>query len=189
MKYILYSLLIIGVASCNDDPENTFLTDFNFPANCGNSESSFEILEGVMDSGFIVYFPNIINPESDLICSTFFPEANDQVKTVELFQVIDRDNIIIFENKNFLPNDESMGWSGTYNGEMVDGGFQYIIQVRLTNDALVEYQGIVCSIFCSSNFSDYSDRGLNLSAARWPGWIEAFSGYDPTLIGCSIECD
>jgi hypothetical protein len=190
MKYILLSLVLGLMYSCNNCPENTFLADFNFPADCcsNRSNSTFEVLEGVIDSGFRVYIPNIINSESELICSTFFPEANEIVETVELFQLIDRDDNIIFENKDFLPNDETKGWTGTLNGEMVDGGFQYIVQVRLTNDALVEYQGIVCSVFCGSNFTDYSDAGLDLSRARWPGFLRFLSGLEPPLIGCNTEC-
>lgn len=69
-----------------------------------------------------VYAPNVIWPEDpDGDNGTFQLFARDEsVASIQKLQIFDRWGTLIFENRNFTPNDLSQGWNGYYRGEVVD---------------------------------------------------------------------
>jgi len=81
-----------------------------------------------------VYFPNVFSPNNDGINDIFLPFANEEVEEVKFFRIFNRWGNLIFEQKNFPPNDLSFGWNGTYNGEVLDDNiFVYISSVKLSS--------------------------------------------------------
>ncbi|SEP96783.1 PKD domain-containing protein [Neolewinella agarilytica] len=77
-----------------------------------------------------VYIPNTFTPNQDGRNDLFrirseFPLGID---TIESFQIFDRWGQVVFEQREFPPNDPAYGWDGRKNGEMVQLGI-YVYQV------------------------------------------------------------
>lgn len=69
-----------------------------------------------------IYVPNVIWPEEpDGDNTTFQIFARDEsVANIHKLQIFDRWGTLLFENKDFSPNDLSNGWDGTFKGEPVN---------------------------------------------------------------------
>jgi len=66
-----------------------------------------------------VYVPNIFDPLSSETGVVTVYGGND-VARVESFQVFDRWGNLVFEQNDFLPNDESKGWDGRFGSKMAE---------------------------------------------------------------------
>ena len=62
-------------------------------------------------------------------------------------QIYDRWGELLFENLNFLPNDEFFGWEGRAKGEDVNPGvYVYVIEVEYINGETEVFAGDVTVI-------------------------------------------
>lgn len=68
-----------------------------------------------------LYFPNVFRPgsEQDNYFTLF---AGDGVERVLLLQVFNRNGSMVFEKRNFLPNDPLIGWDGKWHGQLAPAG-------------------------------------------------------------------
>ena len=83
-------------------------------------EASISVL---VEVGVRAFIPNAFSPNNDQINDRFTIYADPlQVREIALFQVYDRWGGMLFEAKNFLPNDENMGWDGSKLGQALDPG-------------------------------------------------------------------
>ncbi|MFN0214683.1 MAG: gliding motility-associated C-terminal domain-containing protein [Saprospiraceae bacterium] len=90
-----------------------------------------------------VYIPNIFLPGSDLN-DRLTVYAGRGVAEIESFQIFDRWGDQLFEVSNFLPNDQSLGWDGTYRGDGVSPGvYVYVAVVRFIDGKTEVYKGDV----------------------------------------------
>ena len=92
-----------------------------------------------------VYLPNIFSPNFDGINDYFtvFAEQPNVVEVDELL-VFDRWGNLVFERRNFQPNDETLGWDGRFKGErVVAGSYVYVATVRFLDGVLGQYEGDV----------------------------------------------
>jgi len=106
----------------------------------------------LMDSLFIevlevrkVYIPNAFSPNTDGL-NDFFTVFGSipNVEIVEELKVVNRWGGVVFENKNFLPNDLQNGWDGTYQGESMNiGVYVYTATVRFVDGEVIRYSGDV----------------------------------------------
>ncbi|HRX29138.1 MAG TPA: gliding motility-associated C-terminal domain-containing protein [Saprospiraceae bacterium] len=68
-----------------------------------------------------VIFPNIFSPNSDGNNDIFFLNSSGDILIVEM-KIFDRWGDLVFNNENFLSNDSTQGWDGTFNGKKVESG-------------------------------------------------------------------
>jgi gliding motility-associated-like protein len=79
------------------------------------------------------HIPNIFSPNGDNINDVLFIQSNSEVLSVNAFRVFDRWGNVVFENFNFLPNDEQQGWNGTFSGKPLNPGvFVYWASIETT---------------------------------------------------------
>lgn len=77
-----------------------------------------------------VYLPNAFSPNGDGINDRFYPFGGADVQEVKLFQVFDRYGALVFEQKDFQPNEESFGWEGE---GYAPGTYVYLIIIEFIN--------------------------------------------------------
>jgi hypothetical protein len=66
------------------------------------------------------------------------------VELVELFQIFDRWGELVFEQRNFLHNDDSFAWNGRVKGQTANPGvFTYYAKVRFIDGETVLFTGDV----------------------------------------------
>ncbi len=167
-----YILILCGslLFSCKDDEvANELLQGTVFPIDCCNSSQSIEILEDSLKADEIKVFPaGIVVLDSDLTDQVHFPQTNDKVRSVELFQIRDEMGDIIFENYDFSQNDPDKGWDGTIDDNFVDGMFSITMHLRGVDGSLVRYTNSVCNIICSNGWMQYVSEGLDLNNCIFP---------------------
>ena len=79
--------------------------------------------------------PTAFSPNGDYINDRFTVYANTfQVKEIASFKIFDRWGGLLFERKNFPPNDEASGWDGASRGQPLNSGvYVYALEVELLN--------------------------------------------------------
>ena len=99
----------------------------------------------IVDRTRFVYIPNIFDPESTGLNATFFIQAKENhVKNIQVFQVYDRWGAMVFEATDFLPNDPSIGWDGTVNGDIANPAvFVYYAVIEFIDGEIIVYKGDV----------------------------------------------
>lgn len=91
-----------------------------------------------------IYVPNVFWPESDGFNHHFGVYAGSGVREIEQMQIFDRWGDLVFEQKNFPPNDPNTGWDGMERGEPAPSAvYVYVIQVRLADGSEVLLNGDV----------------------------------------------
>jgi gliding motility-associated-like protein len=64
-----------------------------------------------------VFIPNAFSPNGDGINDFFSIFANEDTKIIHQLNIYDRWGELIFIKKDFAPNQESLGWDGTFRGK------------------------------------------------------------------------
>ena len=95
-----------------------------------------------------VYIPNAFSPNGDGVNDAFTVFARiPNVQMVEELQIFNRWGALVYENKEFLPNNEQLGWNGTFQGEPLDiGVYVYVAQIRFVDEEVLLYTGDVSII-------------------------------------------
>jgi gliding motility-associated-like protein len=94
-----------------------------------------------------VYIPNAFSPNSDGPNDRFTVYAGPAVESVQSLKVFDRWGNQVFEQGEFAPNDESMGWDGTFSGRLMNSAvFVYVAEVRFIDGLVVQFKGDVTLI-------------------------------------------
>jgi len=78
-----------------------------------------------------VYLPNVFTPNG-IDNRRFFPFGTAQhITNISDFQIFDRWGNKVFLNEEFLPNQESEGWDGTFNNqEATEGVYAYLVTIN-----------------------------------------------------------
>jgi gliding motility-associated-like protein len=69
-----------------------------------------------------LYIPDGFTPNWDNVNDIFFIQAGQGIKDVVLFQIFDRWGDILFEQRDFQPNDPNLGWDGRHKERDVNPG-------------------------------------------------------------------
>lgn len=91
-----------------------------------------------------VYIPNTFTPNGDARNDLFrirsqFPEG---ISEVLAFRIFDRWGELLFEQKDFPPNDSNYGWDGTFKGEDVEPGvYIYYTEIRYADGEILTFKG------------------------------------------------
>ena len=94
-----------------------------------------------------VFIPNAFSPDFNGINDHFLVFAGPEVFQVRTLKVFSRWGELVFENSNFQPNEVSLGWDGTFKGQLMhEGIYVWLAEVEFL-DGLVElYEGDVTII-------------------------------------------
>ncbi|RME98351.1 MAG: gliding motility-associated C-terminal domain-containing protein, partial [Bacteroidetes bacterium] len=94
-----------------------------------------------------VYIPNVFSPNLDGYNDGFTIFGGRALEKIEKLQVFSRWGSLVFEATDIDPNDELLGWDGTFNGRPVDQGvFVYLAQLRFVDQEVVQVEGDVTLI-------------------------------------------
>lgn len=63
-----------------------------------------------------IYMPTAFTPNGDGLNDFYFPSSRG-IKTILKFTIYDRFGKVVYEAKNFAPNDKSFGWDGKLKGQ------------------------------------------------------------------------
>ena len=96
-----------------------------------------------------VFIPNAFTPlnkdGNNDVFRIYTPE--EQVNQVNSFRIFDRWGSLVYEAVDFLPNDQSIGWDGSFKGEMMQAGvFVYLIEIEFVDGKVISYKGDVSII-------------------------------------------
>ncbi|MBK9338281.1 MAG: gliding motility-associated C-terminal domain-containing protein [Lewinellaceae bacterium] len=90
-----------------------------------------------------LYFPNIFNPVSNQN-NYFTLFAGEGVAHIVSLQVYDRLGNLVFERRNFMPNDPLLGWNGKWRGRLAPSGvYPWVGQVEFLDGKRQRYSGNV----------------------------------------------
>ncbi len=86
-----------------------------------------------------VYVPTAFSPNNDNINEVLVVYASlERVKSIARFAVFNRWGGLVFEKRDFPPNDEAFGWKGEGQGQDV---FVYLVEIELLNGQKVVVSG------------------------------------------------
>ncbi len=85
---------------------------------CGQSAECFTAVQLVPEPR--IYIPNVFSPDRDGLNDRFTGFTNGSIESVKSLQIYDRWGNKVFENYDFLPNDDNEGWDGIFRGKMVE---------------------------------------------------------------------
>jgi hypothetical protein len=99
-----------------------------------------------VDRDIDIYAPNVIwpeDPDSDNNAFTLFTRPGS-VRQINSLQIYDRWGTQLWVNRNFLPDDPSIGWGGDYKGEPMNPGvFAWWAEVELIDGVVILMKGDV----------------------------------------------
>ncbi|HMP24510.1 MAG TPA: choice-of-anchor L domain-containing protein [Saprospiraceae bacterium] len=96
-----------------------------------------------LDREVDVFIPTAFSPDGNHVNDRFAVYANPrQVSEVLSFQVFDRWGNRMYAAEHFPPNDETQGWDGRLNGQLVNAGiFVYVARLKLIDGSEITRQG------------------------------------------------
>ncbi|MCB9036503.1 MAG: gliding motility-associated C-terminal domain-containing protein [Lewinellaceae bacterium] len=135
---------------CNDDCLKPFLqplqtTTYYFTGITASGCTATDSVRIQVNEVRSVYIPNAFSPNEDGRNDRFVLYADvPNVQEVASMQIFNRWGAVVFEQSNFLPNDLSLGWDGTFKGkEAPAGAYTYVFRVRFLDEVELEYTGAV----------------------------------------------
>lgn len=73
-----------------------------------------------------IFAPSAFSPNGDGVNDRFMIFTNSSVAKINYFRVFDRWGNLLYEARDFLPNDSTIGWDGNFQGkEMPAGSYVY----------------------------------------------------------------
>ncbi|HTQ65274.1 MAG TPA: PKD domain-containing protein, partial [Puia sp.] len=92
------------------------------------------------------FVPNTFSPNGDGVNDVFYVRGKG-LNIIPSITIYNRWGQIVFEKKDFAPNDPSAGWDGTINGKPAPiDVYVYTIQIICDNSTLIPYHGNVALI-------------------------------------------
>lgn len=137
--------------SCTDCPEpvagpkfnTTYRVDFSDINGCRNS-ATIEVVVICKDAN--LFIPNTFTPNDDGSNDKFYPRGRG-LYSIKVLRIFNRWGEIVFENRNFQPNDASKGWDGKYKGrEPHPDVYVYQVEVFCDNGEIIKLEGNVALI-------------------------------------------
>jgi len=89
------------------------------------------------------FIPNTFSPNGDGQNEVFYPRGNGLFR-IKSMLVFDRWGEVVFEKKDFLPNDPSAGWTGTFKGRKASADvYIYMMEIICDNNTVIPVKGNV----------------------------------------------
>lgn len=94
-----------------------------------------------------LYFPNVFNPTANQN-NTFTLFAGEGVARIVSLHVYDRVGNLVFERRNFQPNDPLAGWNGKWRGRQSPAGvYPWVGQVEFEDGTRQQFAGNVTLLY------------------------------------------
>lgn len=142
-KYLWTPAFNISCPTCKD-PVVTTGKDMKFKLevkNDGGCTNTDEVSVFVTCNNGNLFIPNTFSPNGDGANDIFYPRGKG-ISKIQSLRVFNRWGELVFEKMNFLPNDISMGWNGTYKGQKLTADvFIYTCDVVCENNVVLPYKG------------------------------------------------
>jgi gliding motility-associated-like protein len=132
--------------SCND-----CLSPFAFPERTSTFSVAMQTIDGCwlennltvfVDQTVDVYAPTAFSPNGDGINDYFILFTGQGISEIQQLEIFDRWGNQVYRQHNLLPNDETAGWDGNFNGKPMDQGvFVYTTVVKKQSGDLLEFHG------------------------------------------------
>lgn len=91
-----------------------------------------------------VFIPTAFSPDDNGVNDVFTVFGNEGVAKILDYSIFDRWGNHIFNQKNMLPNDPTVGWNGKYQNEKAPQGvYIYSIKIQMANGKIKNFSGDV----------------------------------------------
>ncbi len=99
----------------------------------------------IVSTDFPFFVPNVFAPNSSNVQNSIFrPFVTDKVEQINYMRIFNRWGALVYERKDFPIDDESTGWDGRFNGEMLDSGvYVFLLEMEFINGSVRSYSGDV----------------------------------------------
>jgi len=115
-------------------------------ANAGGCTSSDDITIHSVCNDNNWFVPNTFSPNGDGMNDVFYVRGKG-LNSIQSMSIFNRWGQLVFEKRNFAPNDPSVGWDGTLNGRKVPMDvYVYLIEIICDNSTVIPYRGNVTLI-------------------------------------------
>ena len=112
-----------------------------------NGCQAIALLDIIVKPQTRIYIPNAFSPNTDGINDFFTLFANERIVSIDELLIFDRWGELVFERKDFNPNEPSLGWDGKFKGEFMNPAvFVYYFKVRLDDGSTEIHSGDVSLI-------------------------------------------
>jgi gliding motility-associated-like protein len=90
-----------------------------------------------------VFIPNVFSPNNDGTNEFFIPYTRN-AKRIQMLRIFNRWGELVFENKDFVPNEPSLGWDGLFKGQTLKSDvFVYYVEVLFESGDVGIFKGDV----------------------------------------------
>jgi gliding motility-associated-like protein len=94
-----------------------------------------------------VYIPNVFSPNGDGLNDIFTLFSDADVAEITVMEIYSRWGELVFKRENFEPNNPTIGWDGTFDGDQLNPGvYVYRIEVRYGDDVRADFAGDITII-------------------------------------------
>lgn len=108
--------------------------------------STTEVTVSVVCTNENYFVPNTFSPNDDGMNDVFYPRGRGLAR-VQSMRIFNRWGQIVFERKNFMANDPSMGWNGRMGGQPLPSDtYVYVIEFVCDNAMIVPFKGNITLI-------------------------------------------
>jgi len=91
-----------------------------------------------------VFIPNVFTPNDDGINDIFLIHGGSDVQKIHVFKIFTRWGEEVYEQKDFLPNDNAFGWDGFFRGKKMNPAvFVYFAEIEFIDGVKIIYKGDV----------------------------------------------
>lgn len=91
-----------------------------------------------------VFVPNAFSPNGDNVNDRLVVFGGTGTELVQTFRVFSRDGALVYEAKDFLPNDENRGWDGVFRGrDLPVGVYVYLAEITFIDGETEIFRGEV----------------------------------------------
>lgn len=118
----------------------TYTLTVENPQGCYSSE---DVTVLVVCNGLNYFMPNTFSPNNDGQNDVFYPRGSGLFRIKSLL-IFNRWGEIVFERREFNPNDRSAGWDGTYKGKPASSDvYVYMLEILCENNTVIPLKGNV----------------------------------------------
>jgi gliding motility-associated-like protein len=111
--------------------------------NPGGCKAVDKVTVFVLCDGTNMFIPNTFSPNGDGSNDVFYPRGTG-LFSIKTFRIFDRWGEVVFERSNFMPNDASMGWDGTFKGKKLTSDvYIYTAEIVCENSTVLTHKGNV----------------------------------------------
>jgi len=114
--------------------------------NNGGCTASDRLTIYVVCNGANVFIPNTFSPNGDGANDVFYPRGTG-LFSIKSFRIFNRWGEVVFEKQNFMPNDATYGWDGTFKGvKLTSDVYVYTIDIVCDNSSVLTFNGNVALV-------------------------------------------